>query len=483
MNEWIKMVSCSDREFEGLHDELRSGGGLYIFDSVRMPESCNNAECTIEFRYYGENKISVTCVQAPVPYTGNNGHIALWLEQGIVEFESFDEMKGFLREFKRDINNNSHGIPSLVVSAGPGNEAPGELTGPVPTPPEMRYDRENLTVPETNQSYIRIDRDKLIIELNKEFFGMEENILKIAHLVCNHISTKGKDKPLTIFLYGPPATGKSNIVKELVKAINRQLDKSQHFIYRDIDCAHLKKSEDVSKIIGTAPGYVGFDEPCIFAPLEDNPNAVFVFEEIDMASKSVTEVIMQAMETGRQSTNGKTLKNGAYYYDLSNSIIFFTSNIKLDENAKMEPAAIKKTTLPESPAEIARLISRESTEARERLLESERFNGAVISRINAIFKFNKPDKYAIIDIAAKFIRNLASDLHKLYISEIETPILQEFINAAVSGSETFNPRVLREEAKNFFNYEFAEYSHTHDDYSVIVVSGCLDNVIISPGNT
>ena len=101
MNNWMKMVSCNDAEYEGLHDELRNGRGLYVIDAT-MPETCNNVECTIEFRYYGEDKISLTCVQAPVTYTGNDGNIALWLENGIVEFDSFEEMKGFLKSILRN---------------------------------------------------------------------------------------------------------------------------------------------------------------------------------------------------------------------------------------------------------------------------------------------------------------------------------------------------------------------------------------------
>ena len=490
MNNWMKMVSCNDSDFEGLHDELRNCGGLYIFDNVKMPESCNNAECTIEFRYYGEDKISLTCVQAPVPYTGNDGNIALWMENGIVEFESFEEMKGFLRCFKHDLPDNANITPAPVVTNTPvmTNENPSRNEA-IPAQPEMVYDRDSLTVP-TENKYIKLDRNKLIIDLNKEFFGMKENILKIAHLVCNHIGTKGKDKPLTIFLYGPPGTGKSDIVKEMVEAINSQLDKKHHFKYKDFDCSQCLQSEDVNKIIGAPPGYIGHDEPGLFSILEETPNAVFVFEEIDRATKSVSEVIMQAMENGRQATNGRRLKNGDDYYDLSHSIIFFTSNIKLDETPKSigfatsdratTSAVCVETSLPKSPAEIARLISRESTVAREKLLDSGKFDAAVISRMNAVFKFNKPSDDAIIDIAAKSIRKLALNRHKLHVTRLETPVLQQFLNVTVSGSETFNPRVLREEARNYFDFAFGEYAHTHEDYAPIIVSGSLEDVIVSP---
>ena len=65
---------------------------------------------------------------------------------------------------------------------------------------------------------------------------------------------------------------------------------------------------DISRLTGAAPGYIGFDEPDVFAILEDNPKTVFIFEEIEKAANNATEVIMQAMETEKQETNGKTLK-------------------------------------------------------------------------------------------------------------------------------------------------------------------------------
>ena len=336
----------------------------------------------------------------------------------------------------------------------------------------------------------KLDRDKIIIELNNEFFGMKENVVKITHLVCDRIESKNHDKPLTIFLYGPPGTGKSNLIYVLANAINSQLGERKRFKYREFDCCQCQCSEDVHRIIGTPPGYLGYDERCLFSALEEAPNVIFVFEGIDRISTNVSDVIMQAIKNGRQDTNGRILKNGADYYDLSQSIIFFTSNRNLDESPKSIDistnvqktisSSINETSLPESPAEIARLISRESTVAKEKLLDSGNFDSTVINGMNAIFKFNKPSEDAIIDMAAKSIRKLALNRHKLQITKLETPILQQFFNAIVSGCKTFSPKVLREEARNYFDFALGEYAHSHEEYEPVIVSGSLENVIISP---
>ena len=488
MNNWMRMVSCNDAEYEGLRDELRNGGGLYIIDAV-MPETCNNILCTVEFRYYGENRISLTCVQAPVTYTGTNDNIALWLEKGIAEFESFEEMKSFLKSFKTDGAIFSENIPTPVEHREISAASSGEISESrhveiAPPQPEMKYDRDSLNVPETNKSYLVVDKDKLIANLKGEIFGQEENIDKIAHLVCNHLSTKEKNRPLSVFLYGSTGIGKSAIVKALVNEINKQIDRKNRYAYRPVDCTQFQERADISKLIGTAPGYVGFDEPGVFSILEDNPNTVFVFEEIEKAASNVTEVIMQALETGKQETNGKMLKNGEAFYDLSHSIIFFTSNICIEEKKTLGFAASPDTAVDviknDRRNSIARLIGQETKEAKLKLAETGKFRREVIGRMNAIIKFTPLTGDAVKDISAKCIRDLAAKSHRLYITEISTPILQEFLNETVGEVESFGVRSLRSEAEYFFNDAFREYSHAHEDYAKIAVSGCLDNVIVSP---
>ena len=98
--------------------------------------------------------------------------------------------------------------------------------------------------------------------------------------------------------------------------------------------------------------------------------------------------------------------------------------------------------------------------------------------MNAIFKFNSLTGDIIRDIAAKCIRDVAAKSHLLYITEIATPILQEFINETTAEVESFGVRSLRNEAEYYFNDAFREYSLTHDDYAHIKVSGSLDNICI-----
>lgn len=489
MRSWIQMVSCSESEFNGLHEELRNCGGLYIIDNVLMPETFARCECNIEFRYYSDKRITLTCVPKPPKYTGKNKRIRTWAETGYVEFSSFNDLKKFLKSFTEDTNSDLPAHTPIFQSENNRSDttSPKAENSSPPPQPKMQYDRENLTVPDASKSYIVIDKDAVIVDLKDEIYGQDENIEKIVHLVCNHLSTKRKLRPLSIFIYGSTGTGKSKLVECLVDAINSKLQQKDRLAYRPIDCTQFQERSDISKLTGAAPGYVGFDEPGVFSILEDNLKTVFVFEEIEKAAGNVTDVIMQAMETGRQETNGKTLRNGQSFYDLSSCVIFFTSNINIEEKKNIGFATQNSEHI-EQPAKvksnnIARLIGEETKEAKAKLAESGKFRREVIGRMNAIIKFNPLTGDVVKDIAAKCIRDTAAKSHLLYITEIDTPIMQEFINATAGEVEAFGVRSLRNEAEYYFNDPFREFSHTHEDYAEIKVSGSLDNILITLSGT
>lgn len=473
MYNWKKLCSTPSG-FSGLHQELRNGKGLYILDGVKMPESCGNRICTIEFRYYGENFIKLTCVEAPVSYSGSNPQIAQWLETGTAEFNSFNQLTAFLSQF---------GEASPEIPETPINSSNKHSQHPIPARPKIEYDRSILTVPDMQKSCIVIDKERLELDLNGEIFGQEENIKKIVHIVRNHLATKEKRRPVSVFLYGPPGTGKTSVIELLVKKLNEQLTEREQFFCKTVDCGQFQERADISKLTGAAPGYVGFDEPGTFAVLEEHPNTVFIFDEIEKAASNITETIMQAMENGRQETNGKTLRNGNTYYDLSHCIIFFTSNIVLED--KKTVGFGKDSSVPiikASPFDtnIARSISQETKEAKAKLLKTGKFRKEVISRLSAIIEFQPLTGDMIKDIAVKSIRD-AAGLHRLYITKIETPILQEFLNVTAGRTEGFGARELRQEAENFFSGAFLEYAIQHEDYAKIAVSGTLDSIEVSPG--
>lgn len=470
MFNWKRL--CSDRQgYSALHSELdRCTGRPYYLDDVVLPHSCGDVRCTVVFRKSYDG-ITVSCEQAPVAYSGSDPVIARWLTDGTVSFRSYDELDSFLMSFAFEDEQAEQ----------PRRGAAEPMPMPAEEPrrdPRSIYDRESVSIPSSDSASIVIDKEQLTLDLTGEIFGQDENIAKIVHIVRNHLAAKEKHRPVSIFLYGAPGTGKSAVAELLVKKINRQLDEDSRLFYRPVDCTQFQERTDISRLTGAAPGYVGFDEPGVFAVLEDHPNTVFVFEEIEKADKNVTEVIMQAMETGRQETNGKTLQSGKSYYDLSRCIIFFTSNIMTGTRKQVGFSACEALPAPkEVCGNIARALSLETRANKKKLLETGAFRREVISRMTAVIEFDRLTGDAIKDIAAKCISD-AARVHRLSVIRIETELFTEFLSATCGETEEFGARELRREAENYFGDAFLEYSLSHKDYSEIIVGGSLDEVLI-----
>jgi len=464
-------MCANTNEYNGLYDEIRNSRGRYILDEIKMPDTCGNHMCTVEFEYYSDDMISIVCSEAPLEYSGSDPLIAEWVRTGRLDFTSFKRLGEFLARFNDDAvsaarqSNRNQEMRMMNRSSGVSERNP------------VNYDRDSITLPDINSSSIVVDKERLCIDIKSELFGQDEQVSKIVHVVRNYLGTKNKKRPLSVFLYGPPGTGKSAVAELVVKKINDQLNSRDKLYYKQVDCTQIQERFDVTRLIGAAPGYVGFDEPGAFSVVEEHPNTVFVFEEIEKAAPNAIEVIMQAMETGKQETNGKTLRNGEMYFDLSHCIMFFTSNIDLED----EDTFISRAVTPFSSytsSEVSRKISEETREAKEKLLETGKFRKEIISRLSAIIKFNSLEGEALKDIAVKSIRD-AADMHNLAVSRIDTPLLQEFINETVEQSGRFGAREFRQEAVNFFGDALLEYALDNDDGTEIVLLGTLDDIKIS----
>lgn len=156
--------------------------------------------------------------------------------------------------------------------------------------------------------------------LEKSIIGQKEAINKLCEITKRR-GIKVKDKPLSILLAGPTGCGKTLLAKEYARIL---YDKDN--LIR-IDMSEYKESHTVSKIIGSPPGYVGYqDSKTILEEIKEKPYGVILLDEIDKAHKSVIELFLQILDEGKM----KNAKGEVVRFD--NNIVIMTANIKYDNN-------------------------------------------------------------------------------------------------------------------------------------------------------
>ena len=152
--------------------------------------------------------------------------------------------------------------------------------------------------------------------LKREVFGQDEAIADMArHLKVAKAGLLAPNRPLGVWgLVGPTGTGKTELAKQLAAALGARLIR--------LDMSEYAGKEDISKLIGTAPGYVGFDQAGqLTEAVIKSPHCVVLLDEIEKAHPAIHNLLLQALDEGRLTDNiGRTA-------DFTDAVILMTSNI------------------------------------------------------------------------------------------------------------------------------------------------------------
>ena len=160
---------------------------------------------------------------------------------------------------------------------------------------------------------------KLEEELHKRVVGQNEAVEAVAKAIRRgRVGLKDPKRPIGSFLFlGPTGVGKT----ELSKALAENLFGDENAMIR-IDMSEYMEGHSVSKLIGSPPGYVGFDEGGqLTEKIRRKPYSVILFDEIEKAHPDVMNMLLQILEDGRLTdAQGRTV-------NFKNSVIIMTSNI------------------------------------------------------------------------------------------------------------------------------------------------------------
>ncbi len=156
-------------------------------------------------------------------------------------------------------------------------------------------------------------------ELAKGVIGQQEAIITVANAIRrSRVGLKDKNKPIGSFLFlGPTGVGKTELSKTLAKVL---FDSDQAMVR--IDMSEYMEKHAVSRLIGSPPGYVGYEQGGqLTEAIRRRPYSVILFDEIEKAHPEVFNVLLQVLDDGRL-TDGQ-----GRVVDFKNTIIIMTSNL------------------------------------------------------------------------------------------------------------------------------------------------------------
>ncbi len=250
-------------------------------------------------------------------------------------------------------------------------------------------------------------------ELEKRVIGQDEALTQISNsIIRSRAGLSDSNRPIGSFLFlGPTGVGKT----EVAKALAEQLFDSEKQIVR-IDMSEYMEKESVSRLVGAAPGYVGYEEGGqLTEAVRRKPYSIVLFDEVEKAHPDVFNILLQVLDDGRLTDGqGRTV-------DFTNTIIIMTSNLGSEF-----------------------LLSDNKEEGRKKVMEllKRSFRPEFINRIDEIVMFNSLTESVVDKIVEKFLSLLKNRLANKEISFDYDQKAVSFIHAN-SFDETYGARPIR----------------------------------------
>lgn len=162
---------------------------------------------------------------------------------------------------------------------------------------------------------------KIEKKLLKKIIGQDDivrDLCRYTKLIRSGIS---KSRPYSFLLIGPTGVGKTMLVKEYSNIL---FGKNNFF---RVDMSEYKEAHSISKIIGSPPGYVGYqDDNYVLENIRNNPHSVLLLDEVEKSSRDVLKLFLQAMDEGvMHDASGREVS-------FKHVVIFMTSNIATNKN-------------------------------------------------------------------------------------------------------------------------------------------------------
>ncbi len=276
------------------------------------------------------------------------------------------------------------------------------------------------------------DESKKLLKLEKKLhervIGQNEAIEAVSRAIRRaRAGLKDPQRPIGSFVFlGPTGVGKT----ELTKALASSMFGDENALIR-LDMSEYMEKHSVSKLIGSPPGYVGYDEGGqLTQAVRTKPYSVILLDEIEKAHPDVFNILLQVLEDGRLTdSKGRTV-------DFKNTIIIMTSNVGASEIAKSKIGFGNQAEEKEQ--------EKAYDEMKEKMVEAlkDLFRPEFINRLDDIIVFHKLTEKETLQIAKLMLKNLAKRLEERNIKISYTDGATKLM-AKEGMSEQYGARPLR----------------------------------------